>query len=47
MLPKQEDIPLIRQQLKIIRKTNTGNPYLIRLLERDLFERWMNVYQLN
>lgn len=47
LFPKQDDIPLIHQQLKSIRKTNTGNPDLIRLLERDLFERWMELYQMN
>lgn len=47
LLPKKEDVSLIRQQLQSIQKANAGKKDLIRLLERDLFERWMELYQIN
>lgn len=46
IVPAAADKEIIEQQLKQIRTAYIKDPVMLRLLERDLFERWMEVYQL-
>lgn len=46
ILPAATDKEIIEQQLKQLRTAYSKDPAMLRLLERDLFERWMEVYQL-
>lgn len=46
ILPAAADKEIIEQQLKQLRTAYSKDPAMLRLLERDLFERWMEVYQL-
>ncbi|MBP6686569.1 MAG: hypothetical protein KA160_01820 [Lacibacter sp.] len=46
IIPSATDKEIIEQQLKLLRTAYNKNPAMLRLLERDLFERWMEVYQL-
>jgi hypothetical protein len=45
IIPKSEDLPIIRQQVKYIREHYAGKKELLRIMENDLFQRWMEVYQ--
>jgi hypothetical protein len=46
IIPAATDKEIIEQQLKQLRSAYSKDPAMLRLLERDLFERWMEVYQL-
>jgi hypothetical protein len=46
ILPAANDKEIIEQQLKQLRTAYSKDPSMLRLLEKDLFERWMEVYQL-
>lgn len=46
ILPAAADKEIIEQQLKQLRTAYSKDPAMLRLLEKDLFERWMEVYQL-
>ena len=46
IVPASTDKEIIEQQLKQLRTAYSKDPAMLRLLERDLFERWMEVYQL-
>jgi hypothetical protein len=46
IIPAATDKEIIEQQLKQLRTAYSKDPAMLRLLERDLFERWMEVYQL-
>jgi hypothetical protein len=46
ILPAANDKEIIEQQLKQLRTAYGKDPSMLRLLEKDLFERWMEVYQL-
>lgn len=46
IIPAATDKEIIEQQLKQLRTAYSKDPVMLRLLERDLFERWMEVYQL-
>lgn len=46
IIPAASDKEIIEQQLKQLRAAYSKDPAMLRLLERDLFERWMEVYQL-
>ncbi|HMO33699.1 MAG TPA: hypothetical protein PKE63_09450 [Lacibacter sp.] len=46
ILPLPEDAALIRQQLQQLRTAYGKDPALLRMMERDLFERWLELYQL-
>jgi hypothetical protein len=46
IIPASADKEIIEQQLKQLRTAYSKDPAMLRLLERDLFERWMELYQL-
>lgn len=46
IIPASADKEIIEQQLKQLRTAYSKDPAMLRLLEKDLFERWMEVYQL-
>lgn len=46
IIPATADKEIIEQQLKQLRTAYSKDAAMLRLLERDLFERWMEVYQL-
>ncbi len=46
IIPAVTDKEIIEQQLKQLRTAYSKDLAMLRLLERDLFERWMEVYQL-
>ena len=46
IVPASADKEIIEQQLKQLRTAYSKDPAMLRLLEKDLFERWMEVYQL-
>jgi hypothetical protein len=46
IIPAHADKEIIEQQLKQLRTAYAKDAAMLRLLERDLFERWMEVYQL-
>lgn len=46
IIPASADLDIIGQQLKQLRLTYSKQPDMLRLMEKDLFERWMELYQL-
>lgn len=46
IIPAVVDKDIIEQQLKQLRLAYSKDPAMLRLMERDLFERWMELYQL-
>ncbi len=46
IIPAAVDIAIIEQQLKQLRLAYSKQPDMLRLMEKDLFERWMELYQL-
>jgi hypothetical protein len=46
IIPAAMDLEIIGQQLKQLRLTYNRQPDMLRLMEKDLFERWMELYQL-
>lgn len=46
IVPASGDKEIIEQQLKQLRTAYSKDPAMLRLLEKDLFERWLEVYQL-
>jgi hypothetical protein len=47
LMPNQEDRPVILQQLSILKKTYSSQKELLRLMEKDLLERWLENYKLH
>jgi len=47
LLPKKEDYEIIQQQLKQLQQSYAGKKQLLRIMEKDLLERWLELYQLN
>ncbi|MEJ8818077.1 hypothetical protein [Lacibacter sp. H407] len=46
IIPAVIDMDIIQQQLKQLRLAYSKQPDMLRLMEKDLFERWMELYQL-
>jgi hypothetical protein len=46
LVPAADDLTIIQQQLKQLRMSYKHDPSLLRLMERDLLDRWIEVYQL-
>lgn len=46
IIPAIVDMDIIQQQLKQLRLAYSKQPDMLRLMEKDLFERWMELYQL-
>jgi hypothetical protein len=46
ILPAAADKDIIEQQLKQLRLAYSKDPAMLRLMEKDLFERWLELYQL-
>ena len=47
IIPATADKEIVEQQLKQLRNAYSKDPTMLRLLEKDLFERWKEVYQLH
>lgn len=47
IIPAVTDKEIVEQQLKQLRSSYSKDPAMLRLLEKDLFERWKEVYQLH
>ena len=47
IIPLKRDIGIIKQQLTHLTTTYSKNKRLLQLMENDLFERWLELYQLN
>ncbi len=47
IIPAIIDIDIIQQQLTQLRQAYSKQPAMLRLMEKDLFERWMELYQLH
>ena len=46
LVPASDDADIIQQQLKQLRMNYKNDQSLLRLMERDLLERWIEMYQL-
>ncbi|NCU06240.1 MAG: hypothetical protein GXC73_19970 [Chitinophagaceae bacterium] len=47
IIPAATDKEIVEQQLKQLRSAYSKDPVMLRLLEKDLFERWKELYQLH
>lgn len=47
LIPAEKDRPMLQQQLKHLTKAYAKAPQLMRLMKNDLFEHWLELYQLN
>lgn len=47
IIPLKADVEIIQKQLKQIKLIYSKKTDVLRLMERDLFERWLELYQLN
>nr|WP_294903405.1 hypothetical protein [uncultured Lacibacter sp.] len=47
IIPATTDKEIVEQQLKQLRNAYSKDPAMLRLLEKDLFERWKELYQLH
>ncbi len=46
IIPAEKDIATIQQQLNHLKKSYSKDLKLFRLMKKDLFERWLELYQL-
>lgn len=46
IIPAEKDNRMLQQQLKQLTTSYSNNPQLMRLMKNDLFERWLEIYQL-
>jgi hypothetical protein len=47
IIPLKSDVEIIQKQLKQMKLIYSKKTGVLRLMERDLFERWLEIYQLN
>lgn len=47
IIPLRSDVEIIQKQLKQIKAIYSKKTGVLRLMEKDLFERWLEIYQLN
>jgi hypothetical protein len=47
IIPAKKDKEIIKKQLVYLKTTYSKDRHMLRLMEKDLFERWYELYQLN